>query len=113
MVAVLVVVVCLLAGLAGAGYSSSPALCAAVYRPATTGYCIVAATTALPSPAAEAASRAAYSPASSLSFSQYNYHIITLQDWTVCLVKYRGASDVILIIVDCCVVVSWCGSLPA
>ena len=47
MVAVLVVVVCPLAGLAGAGYSSSPALCAAVYRPATTGYCIVAATTAL------------------------------------------------------------------
>ena len=43
MVAVLVVVVCLLAGLAGAGYSSSPALCAAVYRPATTGYGIVAA----------------------------------------------------------------------
>ena len=39
----LVVVVCLLAGLAGAGYSSSPALCAAVYRPATTGYGIVAA----------------------------------------------------------------------
>ena len=34
MVAVLVVVVCLLAGLAGAGYSSWPALCAAVYRPA-------------------------------------------------------------------------------
>ena len=33
-------------------------------------------------------------PASTLSFSQYNYHIITLQDWTVCLVKYRGASDV-------------------
>ena len=49
MVAVLVVVVCLLAGLAGAGYSSWPALCAAVYRPATTGYCIVAATTAQPS----------------------------------------------------------------
>ena len=97
MVAVLVVVVCLLAGLAGAGYSSSPALCAAVYRPATTGYCIVAATTRpLPSPAAEAASRAAYSPASSLSFSQYNYLIITLQDWTVCLEKYRGASDVIV-----------------
>ena len=43
MVAVLVVVVCLLAGLAGAGYSSWPALCAAVYRPATTGYGIVAA----------------------------------------------------------------------
>ena len=95
----LVVVVCLLAGLAGAGYSSSPALCAAVYRPATTGYCIVAATTALPSPAAEAASRAAYSPASSLSFSQYNYLIITLQDWTVCLEKYRGASDVKFLII--------------
>ena len=44
MVAVLVVVVvCLLAVLAGAGYSSWPALCAAVYRPATTGYGIVAA----------------------------------------------------------------------
>ena len=49
-------------------------------------------------PAAEAASRAAYSPASSLSFSQYNYLIITLQDWTVCLEKYRGASDVNIII---------------
>ena len=57
-----------------------------------------AATRPLPSPAAEAASRAAYSPASSLSFSQYNYLIITLQDWTVCLEKYRGASDVITLI---------------
>ena len=28
--------------------------------------------------------------------SQYNYHIITLQDWTVCTVEYQGASDVII-----------------
>ena len=40
MFVVLVVVVCLLAGLAGAGYSSSPALCAGPPQPVT--YVIVA-----------------------------------------------------------------------
>ena len=99
MVAVLVVVVCLLAGLAGAGYSSSPALCAAVYRPATTGYCIVAATRPLPSPAAEAASRAAYSPAAILSFSHYYHHIVRLQNCIVSIVEYRGTSDVRLVMI--------------
>ena len=94
MFVVLVVVVCLLAGLAGAGYSSSPALCAAVgvpYRPATTGYVRHSGGPAQP---AEAASSTAYSPAATLSSSHYYYHILTLQNCSVCRVKYQGASDV-------------------
>ena len=59
--------------------------------PATTGYGIVAAQ---PSSIGEAASSAAYSPCSHTELSQYNYHILMLQDWTVCRLKYRGASDV-------------------
>ena len=97
MFVVLVVVVCLLAGLAGAGYSSSPALCAAVYRPATTGYVRHSGGPAQP---AEAASSTAYSPAATLSSSHYYYHILTLQNCSVCRVKYQGASDVKDVMLD-------------
>ena len=65
--------------------------CGVPARAATTGYGIVAAQ---PSSIGEAASSAAYSPCSHTELSQYNYHILMLQDWTVCRLKYRGASDV-------------------
>ena len=80
-----------LPGLAGAGYSSSPALCAALYRPDTTGYVPHSGGPAQP---AEAASSTAYSPAATLSSSHYYYHILTLYNCSVCRVKYQGASDV-------------------
>ena len=66
-------------------------LCAAVYRPATTGYVRHSGGPAQP---AEAASSTAYSPAATLSSSHYYYHILTLQNCSVCRVKYQGASDV-------------------
>ena len=98
MVAVLVLVVCPLAGLAGAGYSSSHQLCvccAVVYRPgATTGYDIVAAQPSAQRQAANRASYTPYSPTATLSSSHYYYHILTLRNCSVCTVEYQGASDV-------------------
>ena len=102
MVAVLVVVVCPLAGLAGAGYSSWLALCvccAGVYRPGTTtGYCILAAQPSAQRQAANRASYTPYSPTATLSSSHYYYHILTLRNCSVCTIEYQGASDVNFII---------------
>ena len=95
MFVVLVVVVCLLAGTGLEPVIPPRQLCVlrcgVPARAATTGYGIVAAQ---PSSIGEAASSAAYSPCSHTELSQYNYHILMLQDWTVCRLKYRGASDV-------------------
>ena len=85
-----VVVVCLLGR--SRLFLLALALCAAVYRPATTGYVRHSGGPAQP---AEAASSTAYSPAATLSSSHYYYHILTLQNCSVCRVKYQGASDVI------------------
>ena len=94
MFVVLMVVVCLLAG---TGWSRLFLLASSVCcymlctGPATTGYVRHSGGPAQP---AEAASSTAYSPAATLSSSHYYYHILTLQNCSVCRVKYQGASDV-------------------